>query len=619
MAQGLASVINSASLGVTATAGANGALTVTATQAGTAGNSITVALASSTSEPGLFTGPSFTGTSATLTGGTTGSTAPGTIYSYGVPTNLVYSASGNLTSYPDSVTGGWTLSYDNVNRVMSATANSGPWSSLGLAWTYDPFGNRETQTLSGTPPDPVPQSQNLGTPVNNHIPSYTYDAAGNVTNDLVNRYTYDSEGRVCAAYNQYSGYTQYIYDAEGRRVGKASINTLSCNPASNGFTQTASYVLGQSGELLSELDGSGNFLRSHVYANGKLLATYTNGTTQFALNDWLGTRRVIANPDGTTAGACMNLPFGDGLSCTGNVPLDGHHFTGQLHDVESGNDYMGARYYSSYAGRFLNPDPAGLYFANPANPQSLNLYSYALNNPLSNSDPTGLYCYYGDTGGGDQNAADVQDSSQFDYQSSETECNKPDEFGNTGQWINDAATHYTAQGWVDNDDRPQQFTIGTGGDAVNSSPVTSAVFMAVGLQVDTLTSLLGVASDVGIITGNLASSAAGGKTTPILRFFSTHYCGPGGAGSPNSPIDKACQAHDNCYDTAGFSATANIPLGPTLTLGQATAAQGCNQGLYDFARQHPADIGSSGVQLWLSSGARLPLGHILALGTAPNQ
>jgi uncharacterized protein RhaS with RHS repeats len=43
-------------------------------------------------------------------------------------------------------------------------------------------------------------------------------------------------------------------------------------------------------------------------------------------------------------------------------------------------------------GRMMSPDPSGLYFANPKNPQSLNLYSYGLNNPLTNIDPTGLTC-----------------------------------------------------------------------------------------------------------------------------------------------------------------------------------------------------------------------------------
>jgi RHS repeat-associated protein len=71
-------------------------------------------------------------------------------------------------------------------------------------------------------------------------------------------------------------------------------------------------------------------------------------------------------------------------------------FTGKERDSESGNDYFGARYYGSSMGRFMSPDPSGLAFANPGNPQSLNLYSYALNNPLINIDPTGMECVWGD-------------------------------------------------------------------------------------------------------------------------------------------------------------------------------------------------------------------------------
>jgi hypothetical protein len=60
-------------------------------------------------------------------------------------------------------------------------------------------------------------------------------------------------------------------------------------------------------------------------------------------------------------------------------------------------------------GRFLSPDPSGLFYADPTNPQSLNLYSYAYNNPLSNIDPTGLDACAYDNGDGTSaivNAAD---------------------------------------------------------------------------------------------------------------------------------------------------------------------------------------------------------------------
>ncbi len=76
---------------------------------------------------------------------------------------------------------------------------------------------------------------------------------------------------------------------------------------------------------------------------------------------------------------------------------EGHRSTGKEHDSESGNDYFEARYYSSAMGRFMSPDPSVLDFADLTNPQSLNLYAYALNNPLKFIDPTGLdQCFWDD-------------------------------------------------------------------------------------------------------------------------------------------------------------------------------------------------------------------------------
>ena len=67
--------------------------------------------------------------------------------------------------------------------------------------------------------------------------------------------------------------------------------------------------------------------------------------------------------------------------------------TGKERDAESGNDYFGARYYASSMGRFLSPDWSAkaepVPYAKLDNPQSLNLYTYALNNPLRNIDKDG--------------------------------------------------------------------------------------------------------------------------------------------------------------------------------------------------------------------------------------
>jgi RHS repeat-associated protein len=73
-----------------------------------------------------------------------------------------------------------------------------------------------------------------------------------------------------------------------------------------------------------------------------------------------------------------------------------HRSTGKERDAESGNDYFGARYYASSMGRWLSPDwsaqPKPVPYANLENPQSLNLYSYVLNNPLSHTDADGHEC-----------------------------------------------------------------------------------------------------------------------------------------------------------------------------------------------------------------------------------
>ena len=50
--------------------------------------------------------------------------------------------------------------------------------------------------------------------------------------------------------------------------------------------------------------------------------------------------------------------------------------------------HINGRVYDPSLGRFLSVDPV---FEFPTNTQSLNPYSYVLNNPLSMTDPTGYW------------------------------------------------------------------------------------------------------------------------------------------------------------------------------------------------------------------------------------
>jgi RHS repeat-associated protein len=361
-------------------------------------------------------------TSGNLTGGADGTSTPGeTVYSYVITPQSGtsgYAPNGNLLSYTDSLMGTWSFGYDTLNRLTSGAITSASNQNPYYCWSFDAFGNRTNessssqsfQTGTGTPCQPAAAatlSTDITTPNNlNQIASTNargvtampqYDAAGNMQNDGLNQYLYDGEGRVCAvASPSLSGgpavWTQYLYDADGNRVAKGTISTLSCDATTNGFTATAAYILGMSGEQMTELDadGGGNlaWVHTNIFAGGGLQATYDTNGLHFQLSDWLGSRRVQTNYAGTTEMSYQSMPFGDMLTSIPNpgcLPADNcysedpteHHFTGKERDGESGNDYFGARYYASSMGRWMSPDPSGIAYGNPYNPQSLNLYSYA--------------------------------------------------------------------------------------------------------------------------------------------------------------------------------------------------------------------------------------------------
>jgi RHS repeat-associated protein len=185
---------------------------------------------------------------------------------------------------------------------------------------------------------------------------------------------------------------------------------MSCDPAQNGFQFTENYVLGPGGEeltMFSVASGTTTWQRTNVYAAGKLLATYDTTGLHFHLEDPLGTRRMQLSGNLASMGQpetdIQSLPFGDQLNTYPDqyapataddaTPL---HFTGKERDQESGNDYFGARYYASSMGRFMSPDWSAkiepVPYAKLGDPQSLNLYAYVMNNPMTRFDADGHAC-----------------------------------------------------------------------------------------------------------------------------------------------------------------------------------------------------------------------------------
>ena len=294
--------------------------------------------------------------------------------------------------------GSWNFGYDQLNRLTTAFNGAMPAGSNWapeFCWAYDSFGNRLAQstsnaqfsssdgncTTSGTLYQNTWASYNVqnqvtGTP---QAPAgYAYDNAGDVTNDGKNQYLYDAEGRSARWSITMAATPATCTTRRATASPKARSTSLSCDVTSNGFPQTAGYVVGPRGEQLTEVDGSGNWVHTNVYAGGKLIGTYDGNvsapTLHFYFDDPLGTRRAQTDASGNLEAVYQSLPFGDGYAMSGNDDPTENHYTGKERDTESGNDDFGARYYNSATGRWLSPDwSAGVQpvpYASLSNPQS---------------------------------------------------------------------------------------------------------------------------------------------------------------------------------------------------------------------------------------------------------
>ena len=125
----------------------------------------------------------------------------------------------------------------------------------------------------------------------------------------------------------------------------------------------------------------------------KAVGTDAVSQTYYYVSDQLGSARMVTSGGGWPVSSSTFYPFGQEQ----NPTTDPNHykFTGKERDTESGLDYFGARYYASSMGRWMSPDwsasPTAIPYASLQNPQSLNLYGYVNNNPLSRADVDGHF------------------------------------------------------------------------------------------------------------------------------------------------------------------------------------------------------------------------------------
>lgn len=296
-------------------------------------------------------------------------------YNYGTTNN-----NGNLQSVSYLGAGlsyTQTFGYDTLNRLTTSSESSGAWSQTNK---YDRYGNRAIDLGGG--------NQSLYFNSANQITNagYSYDAAGNLTNDGTQAFAYDAENKIKTV----NGVSDvYRYDGGGNRVRK------------NFATGEKVRMVYSGGQLIAEYDlNNGSLKREYVYGAKGLVATIEAGTgTRYTTSDHLGSPRVVTNSSAGVVSRHDYMPFGEELGSAvggrtpgmGFVVNDGvrQKFTSKERDSETGLDYFGARYYRSTIGRFTSPDPL-LSSGRSAQPQSWNRVTYVLNNPLRLIDPDGM-------------------------------------------------------------------------------------------------------------------------------------------------------------------------------------------------------------------------------------
>ncbi len=144
--------------------------------------------------------------------------------------------------------------------------------------------------------------------------------------------------------------------------------------------------------------------RRHIYSNGVKVATVTTGATigatiGFHHQDHLGSSNLSTDSSGKVVEVNDYYPYGSSRieERAGNYK-NNKLYTGKELDRTSGLYYYGARYYDPLLGRFTSVDPVITTGGKKSgknimdvleNPQMLNAYSYAANNPLRYTDPTG--------------------------------------------------------------------------------------------------------------------------------------------------------------------------------------------------------------------------------------
>lgn len=199
-----------------------------------------------------------------------------------------------------------------------------------------------------------------------------FDADGNMTNGPLpsgafGAHGYDSRNRLTSA-----GGNNYRYSPDGLRVEITG-------------TGAATFVIDPNAALSRTLMRTkGGTTTYYIYGLG-LLYEETSGAPKYYHFDQVGSMLAMTDASQTVTDRASYAPYGTVTSRTGatDTPFQFNGEMGVQTDA-SGLYYMRARYYNPRLMRFCNADPIGFG-------GGMNWYAAFGNNPVSNTDPLGLW------------------------------------------------------------------------------------------------------------------------------------------------------------------------------------------------------------------------------------
>jgi RHS repeat-associated protein len=304
--------------------------------------------------------------------------------------------------------------YDGIDRLTSETVTG----SFGYAkaFTYDPVGNRLTQTTNGGvggadagAPSGVAgfdaSTDATSGGVGGTTVNYSYDTRDRLTTENTIAYAYDSNGNVTGKTGEASygwdfenrlislqptagGNVANMYDPDGNRVQTAVT-------PSAGTPVTSNYLVDTSGglsQVVAETDANGNLTAYYLRVGDELLAVMRPGatagtwSTRFVHSDGLGSVRVLTDETGATIDQRAYEAFGTKNVEAGSDPL-AYGFAGEPFEPVSKLAYHRARWMDARVGRFEGMDPER---GDEVDPLSLTPFIYAESDPVNGIDPTGL-------------------------------------------------------------------------------------------------------------------------------------------------------------------------------------------------------------------------------------